>query len=243
MQGYVKLFSSILSSSVWREDSATRIVWVTLLAMADRHGEVSAAIPGLAHMAGVTLAECEIALARFQAPDPYSRTQEHDGRRIVKVDGGWALLNYGKYREKMRGVERQEYNRRIKQESRARARSPPAAVEPGLFDAPAAAPPRPRVGSHNLADLRLIHPRLLIRDADVERAEGILALYSWDVLMATIPKVPGGTNGKVLVGMLADYLAANVRLASEDYTRAGLPIPDGTPTQADLDSMPASHKG
>ena len=42
MPGYTKLFNSILASTIWRADDKTRIVWITLLAMADKHGIVEA---------------------------------------------------------------------------------------------------------------------------------------------------------------------------------------------------------
>lgn len=95
---YTKLFHSILDSSIWQESHQTRIVWVTMLAMADQHGEVQAAVPGLAKRAGVTIAEAEQAIATLSAPDTYSRTPDHEGRRIAKINGGWEILNHAKYR-------------------------------------------------------------------------------------------------------------------------------------------------
>lgn len=97
---YTKLFSSILDSTVWTTPPSTKLVWITMLAMADRDGAVSASVPGLANRAGVPLKDAEDALATFMAPDTYSRTQDHEGRRISKVDGGWMLLNHEKYRYK-----------------------------------------------------------------------------------------------------------------------------------------------
>ena len=70
-----------------------------MLAMADRNGEIQASIPGLARLAGVPIPDCEEALAKFIAPDPYSRTPDDEGRRIEKIEGGWSLLNHAKYRE------------------------------------------------------------------------------------------------------------------------------------------------
>jgi hypothetical protein len=95
---YTKLFHSILDSSIWQESHQTRIVWVTMLAMADQHGEVQAAVPGLAKRAGVTLQEAEEAISTLSKPDKYSRTPDHEGRRIAKIDGGWEILNHAKYR-------------------------------------------------------------------------------------------------------------------------------------------------
>ncbi|MCA0278619.1 MAG: hypothetical protein LCH86_21695 [Proteobacteria bacterium] len=66
---YTKLFSSITESTVWGEPYSTRIVWVTLLAMANAQGCVYGSVPGLARRANVTLAEAEMALAAFFAPE------------------------------------------------------------------------------------------------------------------------------------------------------------------------------
>lgn len=96
---YVKLFSSLLDSSVWQESVATKIVWVTILMMADEQGIVYAALPGLAARAGVSREDCAAALAIFEAPDPNSRTSDHEGRRVEKIEGGWLVLNHKLYRE------------------------------------------------------------------------------------------------------------------------------------------------
>jgi hypothetical protein len=95
---FTKLFSSITESTIWAEPDSVRIVWITMLAMADRHGRIWASIPGLANRARVSLSACEDALGRFQKPDKYSRTPDHEGRRIEPIDGGWRLLNHAKYR-------------------------------------------------------------------------------------------------------------------------------------------------
>ena len=96
---YTKLFSSIITSTIWRESDTIRIVWITMLASANKHGEVQASIPGLAHIAGVSLDSCEEALRKFLSPDPYSRTKDDEGRRIQEIAGGWLILNHAKYRE------------------------------------------------------------------------------------------------------------------------------------------------
>ena len=96
---YVKLFSSILTSSIWSQDPNIRLVWITMLAMADAEGYVMAAPSGLARVANVPLKDCAAALKVFQEPDEESFTRDHEGRRIEQVEGGWLLLNYEKYRE------------------------------------------------------------------------------------------------------------------------------------------------
>jgi len=96
---FVKLYGSILDSTVWLEALPTKVVWITMLAMADWKGKVSAAIPTLAKRAGVTRNECEAALSVLSAPDPDSKTKDHEGRRIQEVEGGWVILNHQKYRD------------------------------------------------------------------------------------------------------------------------------------------------
>ena len=100
MTGYTKVFNSILTSTIWQEDSDTKVVWVTLLALADANGVADATIPGLANLAGVPLAKTIEAIKKFLAPDPYSRTKTDGGRRIMEVEGGWLLLNHSSYRQK-----------------------------------------------------------------------------------------------------------------------------------------------
>ncbi len=109
--GYTKLFSSIITSTIWQEDNPTRILWITMLALSDMDGKVEGSIPGLAKMAGITIAECEISLQKLMSPDPYSRTKEHEGRRVLEVDGGWLLLNRAKYRDKRDPEKRREQTR------------------------------------------------------------------------------------------------------------------------------------
>lgn len=99
MAGYTRLFGSIIHSTVWREPHTTRVVWITMLAMADRYGNIEASIPGLADAARVTIDECKEALDTFLSPDPYSRSEDEDGRRIRIIDRGWQLINHAKYRD------------------------------------------------------------------------------------------------------------------------------------------------
>lgn len=89
-----------------------------MLSMANKDGYVGASVPGLAHVARVSVEAVERALAKFLAPDPYSRSQEHEGRRIVVVDRGWKLLNYSKFREMRDAETRRESWRESKRRRR-----------------------------------------------------------------------------------------------------------------------------
>ena len=121
MAGFTKLWSTIVTSTVWAEEHPTRIVWVTMLATADACGRVEASLPGLAHVARVTIEECRTAIERLSAPDKESRTQEFEGRRLIAFDGGggWQIVNYEKYRNARNADERREYWRDYKRAVRA----------------------------------------------------------------------------------------------------------------------------
>jgi hypothetical protein len=113
MSGYTPLFQSIVTSSIWNEDDAVRIVWITMLALADKYGIVEGSVPGLAHVARVSAESCRKALFTLESPDPDSRTKEHEGRRIHSIEGGWQIYNFAKFRQKAKS--RAEYMRQYRE--------------------------------------------------------------------------------------------------------------------------------
>lgn len=118
---YHKLFSSIVTSTVWQEALPTKVVWVTMLALKRRDGNVYGSVPGLANIAGVSMDECVEALKRLSAPDPWSRTKDNEGRRIAEVDGGWAILNAKKFDQIRSDDEKRERMKNYMRERRAAA--------------------------------------------------------------------------------------------------------------------------
>lgn len=113
MAGYSKLFSGIVTSSIWCEDDKTFKTFIAMLALTDASGHVDGSIPGFARLVGCSIPEMEHAIERLTSPDPYSRTPDNDGRRIAPDAGGWRILNYLAYREKgqARDGSRAEYMR------------------------------------------------------------------------------------------------------------------------------------
>ena len=105
---YTKLANSILTSTIWMEDDHTRLVWLAMLAMADKNGEVQASVPGLANVARVPVDSARIAVAKFMSPDPDSRTKDDEGRRIAPIKGGWFLINHAEYRKLASDEDRRE---------------------------------------------------------------------------------------------------------------------------------------
>jgi hypothetical protein len=121
---YAKLFGTITDSSLWSASKDARILFVSMLARADSTGFVEAALPGLARIANLSLSETEIALADLMAPDPHSKSPEHEGRRVVVVPRGWCLVNYEAYRERRNDEERREYMREYMQKYRKTSKLP-----------------------------------------------------------------------------------------------------------------------
>jgi hypothetical protein len=94
-----------------------------MLAMCDATGYVGASIPGLANRSRLSLEECQVALDVLLNPDAFSRTLEHEGRRIEAAKGGWRILNYRSYRD-ARNIElKREQARQSMQQLRARRKS------------------------------------------------------------------------------------------------------------------------
>ena len=99
--GYTKLFSDIVDSSIWDEDAQTRVVWVTLLALSNPEGYVRGSVGWLAGKSKVPIQCTSLALQKFAAPDPHSRTPDHEGRRIEVLEDGWLILNYLLFRDRL----------------------------------------------------------------------------------------------------------------------------------------------
>lgn len=118
---FVKIYGSILKSSIWGESKDVRILWVAMLADADSTGFVEGSTSGLARTANLSLAETQAALKVLESPDLDSKSQKYGGRRIEKVEGGWQLLNYQEYRDRRTEsqVKRAERQRRWREKKRA----------------------------------------------------------------------------------------------------------------------------
>jgi len=126
---FVKLDTGILNSSVW-VDLDARNVFLTALLMATPYevceelpqlsvdtmeptgwkvppgwyGLAEAAGVGIVRQAGVDQVRGLEALARMGEPEKWSRSQEFGGRRIVRVNGGFIVLNFMHYRDKDHGA-------------------------------------------------------------------------------------------------------------------------------------------
>lgn len=97
---FTPVFRDFLTSSMWATDPATRCVWLWFLLTADPEGYVVGTVPGVAQQAGVTLEQAKAAIELLESPDPYSSTPDLEGRRVVKVQRGWHIVNFVAHRER-----------------------------------------------------------------------------------------------------------------------------------------------
>lgn len=231
MAGYTKLFNSILASTIWREDDKTRILWITLLAMADKHGIAEGSVPGLADLARVSLADCEHSLKRLSEPDQYSRSKVHDGRRIKETEGGWQLINHGKYREKMNADDRREYLR-LKQAEHRQQKSTNVNTRSAQRSMSTHASPYPFTPTEeDLGNSRYLdHSRDMGNAREAERAAPIKPSGNGGVQIGSLPRehlkhaycdktfsrcVPDAVHAK-LIGLLAPKHAGDRTKAANE---------------------------
>lgn len=99
---FAKIFASIFDSSI-AEDWQTRVVFQDMLVLADKDGIVDMTPSSIARRTNMPLDLVRAAIPKLEAPDPSSRTQDHEGRRILRLDDhrdwGWTIANFRKYRE------------------------------------------------------------------------------------------------------------------------------------------------
>lgn len=133
---YSKLHSSIVNSSLWVEPDATRLLFITLLAMCDQDGVVYGSRGGLGRLANIDIDDQDEAWESLMSPDPDSsdrmRAPEHEGRRVEEVPGGFRLLNFSYYRGLRNEDDRREQNRqaqaKFRQKSATESNGQPASA-------------------------------------------------------------------------------------------------------------------
>jgi hypothetical protein len=168
--GFVKLDQRMLESTTWLS-IPERNIFITALLMA-LPWELTAPTPqldvntmeptgwmvppgwyGLARVSGPGLVERakwgrEDGMAALEAlgnPEKESRSQDHEGRRLVRIDGGYVVLNFFKYRDyDHTAKERQKrYRERKKAEAAPPAKTDKSASVSSVSPTPAQPPESP----------------------------------------------------------------------------------------------------
>jgi hypothetical protein len=98
---FAKVFEQIFDSSI-SEDWQVRLVFEDFLVLADVNGVVDKMPEAISRRTNVPLDIVKRAISVLESPDPRSRRQNDDGRRIVRLDEhrdwGWMIVNYAYYR-------------------------------------------------------------------------------------------------------------------------------------------------
>lgn len=167
---FVKLDSGILQSTLWIDRDA-RDVFITALLMAEPqefpegaeqlhverieltgwkappgwYGFVPAAGPGIVRNALVDKTQGMEALGRLGEPDPESRSQDFGGRRLVRINGGYLVLNFFTYRD--RDYTSATRSKRYRERKKEKAQDVPSRPQqsPENVTHPTVSPVTPRV--------------------------------------------------------------------------------------------------
>jgi len=100
---YVKLFKSVITSTIWTYDAKTCVVWITMMVTADKRGMVKGTTATLANLANVSINDCRASLDRLLAPDEHAATKHHNGSIVEKVKCGWMLRGHQESQNKFCG--------------------------------------------------------------------------------------------------------------------------------------------
>lgn len=99
---FAKIFEQIYDSSI-ADDWQARVVFQDFLILADKDGVVDMTIEAIARRTNIPIQIIREAIPKLEGPDATSRTPDHDGRRIMRLDEhrawGWKIVNFLKYRE------------------------------------------------------------------------------------------------------------------------------------------------
>jgi hypothetical protein len=111
---YGKVFTAMFDGTLATKGPWQALVtFQQLIALADRKGIVDMTPEAISRRTTIPLEIIETGIAALEAPDPDSRSPDHDGRRIVRLaehrSWGWQLVNYEHYRAIRSADERREY--------------------------------------------------------------------------------------------------------------------------------------
>lgn len=118
---FVSMYDGTLASNgPWQ----ALVTFQQLIILADQDGNVDMTPQAIARRTSIPLNIITEGLVELAKPDPFSRTPDEQGRRIVLLEDhrpwGWRLVNYEKYRQQRKAEDRREYLRIKQRESRER---------------------------------------------------------------------------------------------------------------------------
>ena len=98
---YGKIFDSIYEGTLYGQWEAL-VTFQQLIVLCDADGMIDMTPQAIAARTSIPLKIIQKGIKILEAPDPFSRTPDEEGRRIELIDGhrpwGWHIVNHEKYR-------------------------------------------------------------------------------------------------------------------------------------------------
>ena len=141
---YAKIFAQIYDGTLCTNHPWEALVtFQQFLILADQEGTVDMTARAISRRTGIPIEIIDKGIAELLLPDPESRTQDEEGRRLVPLvegrDWGWRVVNYTIYRSLKREDDRREYHRQYWAEKR----SPKAKTQQTQHELNTTQPPQP----------------------------------------------------------------------------------------------------
>lgn len=90
----VYIDTNFLRSAFWVTESVeARIVWITMLLMADAEGHVKSSINGISGASGVSVEECSTAIEVMKSKNQWDSDDMVALAHIEETESGWKFLN------------------------------------------------------------------------------------------------------------------------------------------------------
>ncbi len=111
---YGKLFTSMYDGTL-RVNWKALVTFQQMICLCDSEGVLDMTPVAIHGRTGIPLDIIEEGIQHLEAPDPYSRTPDMDGRRIERLDAhrpwGWRIINHAKYRDLVNREDKREADR------------------------------------------------------------------------------------------------------------------------------------
>ncbi len=134
---FAKIFESIYDGSL-RKNWKALITFQQLLVLCDEEGYVDKTPDAISARTTIPLDIIQEGLTELSAPDPESRSQEEEGRRIVLINPGrrwgWRIVNHSAYRQIRSKDELRAYWRNQKRDERSNKATPSLALNSDLTE-------------------------------------------------------------------------------------------------------------
>jgi len=98
---YGKIFDSIYDGTL-ADDWRALVTFQQMIVLCDSDGVVDMTPSAISRRTGIPIEHIKAGIEVLENPDPYTRTEGEEGRRIVRIDEhrpwGWVIVNHGKYK-------------------------------------------------------------------------------------------------------------------------------------------------